>query len=678
MSMGYYTKITKKIAYIGIICLVFLGIFLFVPKTAYAFDPVNWTEQADVLIDNIGNFTDLENFPVKVQIEYKTLMNNDFSDIRFYKDGELLDYGWDISKDGSQIKENGVSATAIVNIPTIPADDNTTIKMYYGNASASPVANLSGTVRWYDDFSSDTSDSYTVPYGSWNWDSVNNQLESNSYYNSSAIYPTYLSVQDNLRARIKYKQSEWFTDPRIKYKWIDQDNYLTFNADIPAGTDTWGKMINGNWSVIDDGNQRTNKDVWTMLESKINDNEHSVWAYRLDVESGRAWNDTFDDLLNETGKYYLNPDTHGMAIDYLYIRQYTDPLPTSEIAYPLKLDYPPEITSPSGYSALGGQAKIEGTTYYDNVTFYSPSGHSSYLATTKFDGAWKHKNYKSSMPIHVNYTTSTTGGFLEMGLSGDDITNLENNTRNDYNDMRIVKYNTDTKTFSENDVDFWYSDDLSLFKFYVEPEADIDNPVYKYYLEFNFKYEQEPPEIISEPTTVLTGYLESWLETEIKGTFQGTFYPPEAGTYNIYAKSWVPDPNYIETELSDPATITFPSLELYEPDYIWSEPTLWYQEHSDYDEPTQQLQYFFDTIGGVVENTMLSFNRFSGMIEQIDREQATDDLSGGVLTLISYSRLLNEICGDLPITWAITLLFVIWILKIVIKFIIDLIKIIRG
>lgn len=122
--------------------------------------PITITEQS-------GN--DLTDYSVLVVIDTASLINagkmkSDGGDIRFYaSDGTTSLPYW--------IESGlGTSTTRIwVKVPSIPANSQTTIYMYYGNPQATSQSNPQATFLWFDDFSSDTSSNYDIGRHAVNW-----------------------------------------------------------------------------------------------------------------------------------------------------------------------------------------------------------------------------------------------------------------------------------------------------------------------------------------------------------------------------------------------------------------------------------------------------------------------------------------------------------------------------
>jgi hypothetical protein len=107
----------------------------------------NWLHRARVFIDNQYSLEILYEFPIQVNVPYRSSMQPDFGDLRFTDmDGNPLPY-WD------EVVEQSHRAVVWVRVPVIPNAQN--ILIYYGNTAASSESCVAGYAEVYDDFSED-------------------------------------------------------------------------------------------------------------------------------------------------------------------------------------------------------------------------------------------------------------------------------------------------------------------------------------------------------------------------------------------------------------------------------------------------------------------------------------------------------------------------------------------
>lgn len=123
--------------------LVLLGLMMYAGLASAAFDSTNWAYQSTIIItENSG--TTLSDYPVRLNIPFQDGMNSDFSDIRFtdLNDNELS-YWVEKKTDSDEI-------IVWVKVPSLPANQRTTIKLYFGDASAESASSMENTFKLAD------------------------------------------------------------------------------------------------------------------------------------------------------------------------------------------------------------------------------------------------------------------------------------------------------------------------------------------------------------------------------------------------------------------------------------------------------------------------------------------------------------------------------------------------
>ena len=156
----------------------------------------DWSERTTVSVSN-PNDEQLVGYQVKVEVNHRAEMQDDFSDLRFTQmvDGEERDLDYWIEEYTA-----GDSATVWVQAERLPANFETELLMHYGNSDASSLSDGDATFRYFDDFSTDTSGDWTFGETLWErddtvtkefiWDTANNRLENEPDSNSD-YYQTY-------------------------------------------------------------------------------------------------------------------------------------------------------------------------------------------------------------------------------------------------------------------------------------------------------------------------------------------------------------------------------------------------------------------------------------------------------------------------------------------------------
>lgn len=100
----------------------------------------SWAFRNPVTINNIGNPNSLQNYQVKIDVNYDSSMFPNFGDLRFVDNDNVTMLSYWIENYTPSAK-----ATVWVKIPNIPANANITIYMFYGNPGAIPGSDFDAT-----------------------------------------------------------------------------------------------------------------------------------------------------------------------------------------------------------------------------------------------------------------------------------------------------------------------------------------------------------------------------------------------------------------------------------------------------------------------------------------------------------------------------------------------------
>ena len=121
-------------------------------QTGTWFDP-NWQYRQAVTVDNSSNANNLTNYQVAVSLSSTnfdfTKAQTNGTDLRFTDTDGITPINYWIEKFDSTSQ----TATIWVNVPTVPAQTQKTIYMYFGNPNASSASNGKNTFSFFDDFS---------------------------------------------------------------------------------------------------------------------------------------------------------------------------------------------------------------------------------------------------------------------------------------------------------------------------------------------------------------------------------------------------------------------------------------------------------------------------------------------------------------------------------------------
>jgi len=197
-----------------------------------------WNKRKQVTVDNSLNSDDLTNYQIRIDVQYDSDMNSDFSDLRFTSSDEqtLISY-WIESYIAS------TSAVVWVNVPSISALSSETIYMYYGNPSASSESNPNTTFDLFLDFTTDD----IVTHGGTSQDREPNQVEViddttlHMWGNNWKATMKNLNVAGDGTQEICFDFKSDGTEAEINGVGFDTDSGLSSNWFYKTyGTQSWG------------------------------------------------------------------------------------------------------------------------------------------------------------------------------------------------------------------------------------------------------------------------------------------------------------------------------------------------------------------------------------------------------------------------------------------------------
>lgn len=136
------------------IFIVFLAINV---SSVYAWWDPSFQYRRTITIDNTGNSNTLTDYQVFVNVTYDSGMQSDFDDLRFVDSDDTTKLNYWIEN-----KVDGSYAEVWVKIPNIPANNNKTIYMYYGNVITTTESNPFDTFTLFDDWSAGSASPWTL------------------------------------------------------------------------------------------------------------------------------------------------------------------------------------------------------------------------------------------------------------------------------------------------------------------------------------------------------------------------------------------------------------------------------------------------------------------------------------------------------------------------------------
>jgi len=310
-----------------------------------------WQYRKSINITNSGS-TALTDYQVLITMDTQSLisagkMRSDCGDIRFANSTDNLLSYW---------IESGCNTTSTkiwVKVPNIPASSNTTIYVYYGNSTATSLSNGDATFLFFDDFlgTSLNTSKWTTSIGSGGNVVVNNGLLNVSQGGSSGVLTKISSTSTfgtNVVLRARYYSNIASTTSQ-GIGFINSITYSTRDSVAKAMTRTWDTSPTQRTTTYNSAYEDYATDGLTTF---------NVWEIvRVGTTSVKFF---INGVLNNThtsqvptGNYPIEivsmswgTSTPGgfITVDWVLVRKYTSPEPTSSIGAEELPNQSPQIT----------------------------------------------------------------------------------------------------------------------------------------------------------------------------------------------------------------------------------------------------------------------------------------------------------------------------------------------
>ena len=340
----------------------------------------SWQYRRPITINNTQNSNSLTDYQILVTVDTATLisdgkMRSDCGDIRFVDSDDSTKLSYWI--------ESGcnTSSTKIwVKVPSIPASSTKTIYMYYGNPSASSESDGEVVFEFFDDFEGDAID--TSKWGGNIADfSISNSIISCSE-SSKWIYTKTFQISDGIvEAKVKIdsgaRGSLHARTNQVDTYYATDVNSYNINYRYPNG-DVRARLWSSSGETILNTASYTHDTEWHIARLILNGSQITFEYEKLDGSNKYSYSTT--DTTYSSG--YIGLATDGMDsgavyYDWILVRKYTDPEPTTSVGNEEEGGVQITIYSP------------ENKTYYTtsievNVSTYSETG--SYTCNISNDG----------------------------------------------------------------------------------------------------------------------------------------------------------------------------------------------------------------------------------------------------------------------------------------------------
>jgi parallel beta-helix repeat protein len=268
----------------------------------------NWAKRRLVTINNSNNSSTLENYQILVNVTYDNDMLANFGDLRFCDNDRATELPYWI--ENYNARENAV---VWVKIPSIPANDNYTIYMYYGNPGAETRSDGSAVFEFFDNFDNTTKFSTVeYPYGDPNSAALPNFVEFGNNGNEEYVK---LGCYDE--GELRKDLNLPFSNYKIVVKWrTANDPFECENADFTNYDDKYGASI---W---------TPKRLIVINENKIHEKDRKLLSYSERTEVG--YTGAIDNFYISVGSSG-SENVYFTYYDFTFIRKSTDPEPITSV-----------------------------------------------------------------------------------------------------------------------------------------------------------------------------------------------------------------------------------------------------------------------------------------------------------------------------------------------------------
>ena len=303
--------------------------------------PYNFRRQ--ITIDNTSNSNNLTDYQVKITLNSSNFNFNhakdDGNDIAFAdSNGTSVLYHWKEKWD-----KNNQEAILWVKVPSIPASSTKTIYLYYGNSEAEDISNGDNTFDFFDDFID------TIDTNKWNIKGNSDNLDI-----SNSVLDIYISehtedgnISNGVVSKTYTIETGHILEALVKGDSQRRNYWVFVGANDNEGA-IWGSTSKQTFCFYQNTESDTVANSWaTNRQYTYITIDYSNWhRYRIDYIDTNTLKFYIDDDLKAThtgtavpdasrklelgGDDYSNTNYH-VKCDWIRVRKYTDPVPSSTI-----------------------------------------------------------------------------------------------------------------------------------------------------------------------------------------------------------------------------------------------------------------------------------------------------------------------------------------------------------
>jgi hypothetical protein len=306
-------------------------------NTSQCYGGPAWSCRIPITISNLTNPSTLTDYQIWVQVQHRTGMQQDFSDIRFGDDLLTVQYDYWIES-----RNAGVSAGVWVKVPVIAGNSATTIYLHYGNQSAPYVGDPEAVFEFFDDFESGTVDKWDRVAGTDYFTLSSTRARSGTWSLSST------NVNQNWNAAVAAGGFN-FNDIAFESWWyvntanMDVGQTVRASAQLPLNYYEGGVEPSQGWNIAEhnegawneiepnQGTMATN--TWFKVTVIIVSDSMKVLINNVQVVPAQGWTSVGYRLSGGTVGFrtWYIPQSGDWWIDDTRVRKATDPEPTTTV-----------------------------------------------------------------------------------------------------------------------------------------------------------------------------------------------------------------------------------------------------------------------------------------------------------------------------------------------------------
>jgi len=365
-------SLKRELTVSGHFVLVFLLALFIFAKLTYGWAYPGWAYRKPITITEQSGST-LTDYQVAINISYDSDMQPDFDDLRFTWYNSTSDEEVEIPY-WIESKVDNDWAYVWIKVPEIPANDNATVYVYYGNPDATSESNGDDVFEFFDDFEGTSLDTSKWYEKTTNGGSISISNSEITITTDTLGYRKGITSIDTFGLNYALKARAYFSSTNYRGEVGFRDFTSTPLAEwhgSAVNTDPSTDYIARTYVSEECGTTITStKDTYHIFEvRRVSSTSHTFY-----MDNELKFNSTSQIPTDELPVNAFAFDDNGyIKIDWILVRKYTDPEPSYSIGSEETANQAPEITihSPQNQTYFTTQIQFNFTvTDAESSTFH--------------------------------------------------------------------------------------------------------------------------------------------------------------------------------------------------------------------------------------------------------------------------------------------------------------------